>query len=132
VNVDGVEITLLDESYNASGNSVRAALEVLSLLPGRRIAVLGDMLELGDYADDEHRDLADAVSGVADLVFACGPHMRVMFDELPERQRGAWAVDAASLAPAVRAALAVGDVVLVKGSYGSRMRDVVAAIEDKA
>ena len=129
--VNGASVTLLDESYNASGNSVRAALEVLALLPGRRIAVLGDMLELGDFADAEHRDLAAPVAGVADLVFACGPHMRVMFDALPQRQRGAWAADAAALAPAVRAALAEGDAVLVKGSYGSRMRDVVAALEDE-
>ena len=132
VTVGGATITLIDESYNASGSSVRATLEVLALLPGRRIAVLGDMLELGEYADDEHRDLAAPVAAVADLVFACGPHMRLMFDDLPERQRGAWAADAAALAPVVRAALAECDVVLVKGSYGSRMRDVVAAIEDKA
>ncbi len=132
ITVNGAGATLLDESYNASGHSVRAALEVLALLPGRRIAVLGDMLELGDFADAEHRDLAAPVAGVADLVFACGPHMRVMFDALPERQRGAWAADAAALAPAVRSALAEGDVVLVKGSYGSRMRDVVAVLEDKS
>lgn len=127
--VDGANITLLDESYNASGVSVRAALGVLSLLPGRRVVVLGDMLELGDYAEEEHRDLAAPVADVADIVFACGAHMRAMFDDLPEEKQGGWAEDAAALAPVVRAALADDDVVLVKGSLGSRMRDVIAAIE---
>ncbi|HEX7391217.1 MAG TPA: UDP-N-acetylmuramoyl-tripeptide--D-alanyl-D-alanine ligase, partial [Acidiphilium sp.] len=126
-----VAITLLDESYNASGASVRAALGVLGLHAGRRVVVLGDMLELGDFAESEHRDLAGPVGETADLVFACGPHMRMMFDDLPARVRGVWAPDAEALAPSVRAALRGGDVVLVKGSLGSRMRAIIAVLEER-
>ncbi len=121
--------SLLDESYNASGASVRAALSVLRLLPARRrVAVLGDMLELGAFARAEHESLADDAAGSADLVFCSGEMMRVLFDRLPASRRGAHAADAARLAPLVQAALRPGDVVLVKGSYGSRMRDVVATL----
>lgn len=121
-------VTLIDESYNASVASVRAALEVLGLQQGRRIVVLGDMLELGDFAESEHRDLADAVEAVGNIVFACGTHMRGMFDDLRGAVQGGWAADSTELAPMVREALRDGDVVLVKGSLGSRMRLVVDAI----
>ncbi len=121
--------SMLDESYNASGASVRAALSVLHLLPARRrVAVLGDMLELGSFARAEHEALAEAAAGAADLVFCSGEMMRWLFDRLPAARRGGHAADAVRLAPLVRAALRPGDVVLVKGSYGSRMRDVVAAL----
>ncbi len=77
---------LLDESYNGNGASMRAALAVLRLQPARRrIAVLGDMLELGDEGPAEHLALADAVSGSADRLFACGPLMRGLCDAVPER-----------------------------------------------
>ena len=118
--------TLLDESYNASGASVRAALDVLRLLPGkRRIAALGDMLELGDFAPAEHEALAAPAAAVCDLVFACGPHSRKLFDRLPAEKRGGWAPDSAALAPMVAAVICGGDAVLVKGSNGSKMRLVV-------
>ncbi len=121
--------TLLDESYNASGASVRAALEVLTLTPAtRRIAVLGDMLELGAWAEEEHRALAGPAAGAADLVFCCGRSSRALFDALPARVRGGWAPDSASLAGEVAAAVRPGDAVLVKGSNGSRMRLVVDAL----
>jgi UDP-N-acetylmuramoyl-tripeptide--D-alanyl-D-alanine ligase len=122
---------LLDESYNASGASMRAALAVLALQPGRHIAVLGDMLELGEHAQAEHMGLRPAVLAAADLVFACGEYCKALFDSLPAAKRGGYAADAATLAPLVRAALAAGDAVLVKGSYGSRMRDVVKVLEDE-
>jgi UDP-N-acetylmuramoyl-tripeptide--D-alanyl-D-alanine ligase len=120
---------LLDESYNASGASVRAALSVLALQPGRHVAVLGDMLELGDFAESEHRALAECVASTADMVFACGPHMRGMFDDLPPHLRGQWCDNAEALAPHVAGALQNGDTLLVKGSFGSRMRLIIAAIE---
>jgi UDP-N-acetylmuramoyl-tripeptide--D-alanyl-D-alanine ligase len=120
---------LLDESYNASGASMRAALSVLSLQPGRHVAVLGDMLELGEDAAAEHQGLAPAVDAAADLLFTCGTMMRLLFDRLPRAKQGAHAADAAALAGIVRQAIKPGDAVLVKGSYGSRMRDVVAALE---
>ena len=121
---------LLDESYNGNGASMRAALDVLRLQPARRrIAVLGDMLELGDQGPAEHAGLAEAVTGAADRLFACGPLMRNLFDAVPETRRGVYAEDSAALAPIVAAAIARGDAVLVKGSLGSGMKRVVEAIE---
>jgi UDP-N-acetylmuramoyl-tripeptide--D-alanyl-D-alanine ligase len=126
--LDG-EASLLDESYNASGASMRAALSVLKLLPARRrVAVLGDMLELGDFARAEHEDLNQHVRDSADVVYCSGDMMKFLFDNLPAAMQGAHAACARTLAPAVLSGLRAGDVVLVKGSYGSRMRDVVAVL----
>ena len=126
--IDGAA-SLLDESYNASGASVRAALSVLKLLPAqRRIAVLGDMLELGTFARAEHESLNQSVRESADIVYCSGDMMKYLFDSLPGTMRGGYATDARSLAPHVVSALRAGDVVLVKGSHGSRMRDVVSAL----
>ena len=123
-------IRLLDESYNANGASVQAALAVLRDLPGRRVAVLGDMLELGSHGPAEHAALAPAVSQSADVLFSCGPLMKLLFDAVPPTLRGAHAADSAALAPLVRAQARVGDAILVKGSLGSRMAAVVRALED--
>lgn len=129
----GGRAVLLDESYNASTIAVRAALEVLRMIPAeRRIAVLGDMRELGAHADSEHLSLAPSVEQAADLLYACGPHMRRLYDVLPAALRGAHAPDSASLAPLVAAAVRPGDAVLVKGSLGSRMKIVVQALERSA
>ena len=97
---------------------------------GRRIAVLGDMLELGPDELALHAGLARplAVHGV-DLVFAAGPRMRALFDALPPTMRGAYTADAALLAPIVADAVRPGDVVGVKGSAGSRMGRVVEALK---
>ncbi len=124
------KILLLDESYNASSASVRAALAVLRGMPGqRRIAVLGDMLELGEFGPSEHAGLAPDVAASTDLLYACGPLMRHLFEAVPPGQRGALADDSRSLAPIVAAAVQPGDAVLVKGSLGSRMRVIVAGLE---
>ena len=121
---------LLDDSYNASVASIRAGLAVLAAQPAtRRIAVLGDMLELGADGPAMHAELAPTVAQAADIVFCCGPLMRGLFDALPDSRRGAHAADSAALAPAVAAALRPGDAVLVKGSLGSRMATVVAALK---
>ena len=125
-------IKLIDESYNANGASVRAALAVLRSMPGRRVAVLGDMLELGANGVDEHVALAGPVEDSADLVFACGPLMTDMFKALPPTLRGAQAIDSTALAPLVAARVQPGDAVLVKGSLGSRMAVVVRALESVA
>ncbi|MFT8815827.1 UDP-N-acetylmuramoyl-tripeptide--D-alanyl-D-alanine ligase [Acetobacter fabarum] len=128
--IAGGAITLLDESYNASSASIRAALDVLHHLPAtRRIAILGDMRELGTFSTTEHAALAPVAAASADLVFCCGPYMKTLFDALPPARQGAWADNAAALAPLACAALRGGDAVLVKGSLGSRMRDVIAALE---
>ena len=125
----GGGIRLVDESYNANGASVRAALDVLRAMPGRRVAVLGDMLELGTKGAAEHAALCGPVERSADLVFACGRLMRGLFDMLPAELQGGHEADSAALAPVVAGAVRSGDAVLVKGSLGSRMALVVRALE---
>ncbi len=124
---------LMDESYNASGASVLAALDVLRLTRARRrVAVLGDMLELGEFAAREHEMLLAPLRESAELVYCCGDMMSRLYQMLPREMQGGCAPSAAALAPAVAAEMRPGDVVLVKGSYGSRMRDVVAALSAQA
>ena len=127
-------VTIIDESYNASPVSVRAALATLgSMQPGkggRRIAVLGDMLELGEQGPSLHRGLAETVAEFGiDKVFTAGPLMGGLHEALASEKRADHAADSAQLAPKVAAALTAGDVVVVKGSAGSRMRRVVAHLE---
>ena len=129
----GGEIVLFDESYNANPASMRAALGILGQAPvglrGRRIAVLGDMLELGPEGPELHAGLAAAVeeNGI-DLVFAAGPLMKSLWQALPQERRGGYAATAADLEPAVLSALRAGDAITVKGSNGSRTAAIVEAI----
>jgi UDP-N-acetylmuramoyl-tripeptide--D-alanyl-D-alanine ligase len=126
-------ITLLDESYNASPASMRAALALLAAAEpegrGRRIAVLGDMRELGEQGQALHRELAPdlAASGV-ELAFLIGPLMRGLNDLLPPNMRGGHFGDSEAAVEPVRDALRGGDVVLVKGSLGTRMAPIVEAL----
>lgn len=125
------DVRLLDESYNASTPSVRAALATLALLPAQRhVAALGDIRELGTFSDAEHRSLTDAVQSAKAVTFCCGPHMRALYDALPSELQGGYAADAASLAPVLLNALRPGDLLLVKGSFGSRMRDVISVLDN--
>jgi len=128
--------TLIDESYNANPASMRAALALLGQTPvapgGRRIAVLGDMLELGPAAADLHRELASAIEAAhTDLVFASGPMSKHLFDALPARLQARWAPTSAGLTDAVIAAVGAGDAIMIKGSNGSRMAPIVAALKDR-
>jgi UDP-N-acetylmuramoyl-tripeptide--D-alanyl-D-alanine ligase len=125
---------LIDESYNANPASMRAALALMAQAEngtrGRRIAVLGDMLELGAYGADMHRQLLEPVlAGNIDLVFCCGPLMRALWEALPPGRRGGYAETAALLEPQVLSAVHSGDIVMVKGSLGSRMGPIVRALE---
>ena len=127
------EATLIDESYNANPASMAAALGVLGRAEvgaqGRRIAVLGDMLELGPTGPELHRGLSEAVatSGV-DLVFCCGPLMRHLWDALSSGKRGGYAGSAAELESQLTGAIRAGDAIMVKGSLGSRMKTIVTAL----
>jgi UDP-N-acetylmuramoyl-tripeptide--D-alanyl-D-alanine ligase len=127
---------LIDESYNANPASMAAALDVLGQAEvgprGRRIAVLGDMLELGATGPDLHRGLAAAVmANRIDAVFCCGPLMRNLWEALPAAKKGGYAGNAAALEPQVLTAIGTGDVVTVKGSLGSRMKMIVTALEKR-
>ena len=132
----GGEALLIDESYNANPASMRAALMTLAIVPrqkfGRRIAVLGDMLELGPQSALLHAGLKEAVdeSGV-DVVFACGSHMKSLYDALRPAQRGGYARDADELAPLLASALGPGDVLMVKASNGTRLGAVVQALKSR-
>lgn len=133
VRIPGGAFELIDESYNASPVAMAAAFEVLGRAAtgpgGRRIAVLGDMLELGDDADALHADLArPLVANAIELVFTAGPAMARLAEALPAAMRGGHAEDSARLAPVVAAAVGSGDVVTVKGSAGSRMGVIVRAL----
>jgi UDP-N-acetylmuramoyl-tripeptide--D-alanyl-D-alanine ligase len=129
--------TLIDDSYNANPASMRAAIALAGSLPvggkGRRIAVLGDMLELGASAATMHAELAaDVAANHIDLVFAAGPLMKHLFENLPSHLQGAWSESAAGLAPLVTAAVKGGDVVLVKGSNASRMSSIIGALKESS
>jgi UDP-N-acetylmuramoyl-tripeptide--D-alanyl-D-alanine ligase len=126
-------VLLIDESYNANPASMRAALAAMATTPReefpRRIAVLGDMLELGNAAEALHRSLKEAVDAAGtDLVFACGPNMKLLMDDLAPVRRGSWAASSAELTDALLEAVRPGDVVMIKGSLGSRMAPLVAAM----
>jgi UDP-N-acetylmuramoyl-tripeptide--D-alanyl-D-alanine ligase len=136
LSLPGGDITLVDESYNANPASIRAALETLGQTEigfrGRRIAVLGDMLELGGDGPQLHRELASSISANAtDLVFAAGPLMKNLISALPPERRGGYAKAAVDLKTMVASALRPGDVVMIKGSRGIRMEVVVEAIKER-
>jgi UDP-N-acetylmuramoyl-tripeptide--D-alanyl-D-alanine ligase len=121
---------LIDESYNASPSAVRAAIAVLAAAavpPGsRRIAVLGDMRELGAESGRLHEELADPlVAADIALVYTVGDDMARLHAALPERMRGVHCATAAEMAPVIAAALRPGDIVTIKGSLSMRMALIV-------
>lgn len=131
------EVELIDESYNANPASVRAALSAMAQTPRqefpRRIAVLGDMLELGDTGPALHRDLAGALADAGiDLVFTCGALMAHLHEQLPRGAAAAHVEDSADLVTPLLAAIRPGDVVMVKGSLASRMGLLVDALKSLA
>ncbi|MBI3440499.1 MAG: UDP-N-acetylmuramoylalanyl-D-glutamyl-2,6-diaminopimelate--D-alanyl-D-alanine ligase [Proteobacteria bacterium] len=127
-------ITVIDESYNANPASMMAAFQVFALVepsPGRRrIAVLGDMLELGRDGPQLHAALANPLlKSKVDLVFCCGAQMDALYQVLPPDWRAAHTKDSQELASLVAAAVRPGDVILVKGSKGSKMPYVLQALQ---
>jgi len=133
LDLPGGSAILIDESYNANPASMRAALALLgqaSVGPrGRRIAVLGDMLELGPQGPQLHGALAGAVvDNAVDLVFCSGPLMRSLWEALPSERRGGYAEASTALEAGVLGAVRAGDAVMVKGSLGSKMGPIVKAL----
>ncbi|WP_112321528.1 UDP-N-acetylmuramoyl-tripeptide--D-alanyl-D-alanine ligase [Oceanibium sediminis] len=137
--IDGT-VLLIDESYNANPAAMAAAIEVFALTQpvdgmgrvtrGRRIAVLADMLELGPTAEALHADLA-AIPALEqiDIVHTAGPLMRALHDRLPPAKRGQWHADTAALAQALPRLIDAGDVVMCKGSNGSKAGLLVDAVK---
>lgn len=129
----GGAFTLIDESYNANPLSMAAGFRSLGARPvsagGRRVVVLSDMLELGDQSRVLHEGLAAAIDAAAlDLVHTAGPEMKRLHDVLPPARRGLWRETAAELAAEAAALVAPGDVVMVKGSNGSKASLVARAL----
>jgi len=138
--VDGDSFELIDDAFNANPASMAAALDVLAAArpgsgfagrPGRRIAILGDMLELGPEEDALHRAIAGhpALEGVA-LVHCVGPRMAALWQALPEPKRGQRCDTAEDLGSNAHKLVRPGDIVLVKGSKGSRVSRVVDALRN--
>ncbi len=128
------QLLVLDESYNANPASVSAALALLGTLKpgknGRRIAVLGDMLELGEFGPNLHRGLsAEIARHDIDLVYTAGPLMQHLYDAIPGAKKGFHAAQSAALVEHLKLSLRGGDCVMVKGSLGSRMAPVVEALK---
>jgi len=126
-------VAIVDESYNANPASMRAALSTLGLAPRsaykRRVAVLGDMLELGPEGPKLHQELAQAVDGAGvDVVFACGELMASLFQALPAGRQGAYAKSSEELEPELLEGVGPGDIIMIKGSLGSRMGPLVEAL----
>ena len=133
IGTTGAPVAIIDESYNANPASMRAALATLGLTPRsaykRRVAVLGDMLELGSEGPKLHQELAEAVDGAGvDVVFACGELMASLFQALPSGRQGAYARTSDELVKKLLEGVAPGDIIMVKGSLGSRMAPLVEAL----
>jgi UDP-N-acetylmuramoyl-tripeptide--D-alanyl-D-alanine ligase len=131
---------LLDDAFNANPASMAAALDVLGaaqprdgvgrVREGRRIAVLGDMLELGPEEAALHRAIADhPAMAQVHTVHCVGPRMRLLWEILPERKRGAWYDTAPEMAAEAHHIADAGDIVLIKGSKGSKVSLVVDALK---
>ncbi len=127
--------TLIDDAYNANPESMQAAIRVLGgLTPandGRRIAIIGDMLELGGESENIHKNLTkDLIENKIDRVYAVGANSCAMFDILPEQMRGIKKPVSAELATLICSEIAADDIVLVKGSFGSKMTKIVEVLKD--
>jgi UDP-N-acetylmuramoyl-tripeptide--D-alanyl-D-alanine ligase len=131
IRIDGGAFTLVDESYNANPVSMQAALKTLGArkVAGRRVAVLTDMLELGEGSDRFHAELAGPIDHAnVDVVFVAGVHMKSLWEALPPTRRGGYAEVTEKLTTALAGAIQPGDVVMVKGSNGSRAGVLAAAL----
>ncbi|MER9319627.1 UDP-N-acetylmuramoylalanyl-D-glutamyl-2,6-diaminopimelate--D-alanyl-D-alanine ligase [Mesorhizobium sp. M0659] len=129
-------ITLIDESYNANPASMAAAMALLNATPvtgeGRRIAVLGDMLELGDHSAKLHAALAELIVGTGThTVFLGGPEMRALADILPDEIKTEYRAGAEELKPLLLSTLKAGDVVMIKSSKGIGFSKLVEALLGK-
>lgn len=123
---NGKTFTVIDDAYNANPSSMAASIRVLGMQPGRKIAVLGDMLELGDFAESLHTGLIDNLLEIqVDKVYAVGVMMKKLYDLLPPDKKGAWAEKASDVVPTLESGLESGDFVLVKGSNSMKLYDIV-------
>nr|WP_244283663.1 UDP-N-acetylmuramoylalanyl-D-glutamyl-2,6-diaminopimelate--D-alanyl-D-alanine ligase [Pseudovibrio sp. Tun.PSC04-5.I4] len=136
LDMNGGLALLIDESYNANPASMKAAIKLVADLPvkrsGRRIAVLGDMLELGANSDKLHADLARELDqGKIDIVYCVGTHMKVLWERLPAPSRGAYSETSDKLEKHLLSDVRPNDIVMIKGSLGTRMGPLVDALKKR-
>lgn len=134
IKTDNGSFTLIDESYNASPTSMKATLSVLANIPnnnGRNIAVIGDMLELGKDSISLHKSLAKNINNAnIDLVLSCGSLMENLFEEISPDKKACHAKTAEELLPKLLDIIKDNDIIMVKGSYGMRMRHIITALKE--
>jgi len=130
------EITVLDDSYNASPESTIAALKLLSGLKGRRVAILGDMLELGPYEHSEHYSVGTFTVSAADVLILVGDRSKTIRDAAIEKGFSTddihWFPDSYQAAKTITCIIENGDVVLIKGSNSMRMDRIIIALKELA
>jgi len=127
---------VIDESYNANPASMRAALAMLAGAKpapgGRKIAVLGDMLELGENAQSLHEGLSEPIEKAqVDKVYACGTMMESLWKQLPATRQALWKPTSAELEVSLLDEIRAGDVIMIKGSLGSKMGPLLDAIKNQ-
>ena len=126
--IDGKKYLLIDDSYNASPVSMRAAIGNLGAIEakGRRVAILGDMLELGEKSEQLHESLIpDLVRNQIDIVFTVGPVSKIICEKIPARSRGGSFASVDEIMPMVASFIKNDDVVLVKSSHGTGLYKLV-------
>jgi UDP-N-acetylmuramoyl-tripeptide--D-alanyl-D-alanine ligase len=129
-------VTVIDDTYNAAPESTVAALELLAQLPGRRVAILGDMLELGPYEQSGHESVGQAAAKATDALILVGERSQITARAaikagLPE-SKVTWYPDAQSAAVPAAEYIQPGDSVLIKGSNSMRMNKIMAALKGEA
>jgi UDP-N-acetylmuramoyl-tripeptide--D-alanyl-D-alanine ligase len=126
-----LDITIIDDTYNASPASVKAALDTLGNMKskGRLLAVLGDMRELGERGKELHIELNDRIKANSiDKVFCVGDLMKNLFDVLPPDMRGCYTSNAKAMAEEILSYIEPGDIILVKGSRSIEMEKVINSL----
>jgi UDP-N-acetylmuramoyl-tripeptide--D-alanyl-D-alanine ligase len=133
LNIDGKQITLIDESYNANPTSMRAAFAASALRPGRKLALLGDMFELGADELERHRELAEPLIAAGfERVFVAGECMRFLMGAMPQPMRGGWSTKPQTLLTKLKGELLDGDILLIKGSNASGVGAVAAQLKGES
>ena len=130
IQLENKVVTLIDDAYNANPSSMKAGLKMLALFDERRVAVMGDMLELGAESPERHLDLLENLTqNGPSKVYAVGTQMKQVFDLLPDDQKGAWAETPEALFSVLVKEIQNGDVIWVKSSHGTGLYRLVEKLK---
>ena len=126
-------VTVIDDTYNAAPESTVAALELLAELPGRRVAILGDMLELGPYEQSGHESVGKAAAKAADYLILVGERSRITAQAAIsagfQESNLNWYTNSEAAADSAAPLIQPGDSVLIKGSNSMRMNKIITALK---